>query len=391
MPHATDLQNAEDDQEQALIDQVLDARNPLELNRELEPGEKADDAQDFEDIGDDDLADDEDAKSGQDTRRQYEDSAEQMSHGLDAFMQNDGLQGLTSNNAHDDEGLDDLFGDRPSPPRDARDATGHTYLRLEDTDDLFDFDDSVPLPTKSQPRPVSQLLELQASALSQSLTVSPQDVPLSKEQQLQQQLFAESRSGLRQLEVSLAPTGNQEEFMAWMWPKFERNTVPRFMDLLPPKKARYVGKTIPKPPKPVNPTKVSLELAQDQEKSFKVSSAPSKRTYEEMEELGIIHIQQEIADEKSDAEDLGMESSSETEAIGGVSWQDLQIICEDWETRSLAGSISSSEARPHNDRSANGRASVDNNSDPDHGTNCSRAKVRGMNLISFRADTNTRL
>lgn len=385
MPHATAPHNAEDDQDQALIDQVLDAQNPLDFNRELEPGEKADDAEDYEDIGDDDLADDEDTTNRQDLQRQHEDGADQISNGLDAFMRDEGLQGVTSGNAHEDEGLDDLFGDHPSPPRDAKDATGQSQLKLEDVDDLFDFGDSVPLPAKSQTPPASQLPESQASAsrtLFQPVTLVPQDAPSSKDQQLQQKLFAESRLGLGQLDVSPAPPGNQEEVLALMWPKFERNTVPRFMDLLPPKRAHYVGKTIPKPPKPLNPTKFSLELAQDQEKSFKVSSAPSKRTLEDTEELDIIIIRQETVDEKTDEENEDMRSDFEEEAVGGVSWQDLQIICEDWDTRSLADSIASDEARPRNDGTLNGRAFGDFENDPDHGVEWPSVKVSEIDLTS---------
>ena len=59
MPHATEPHDVEADRDQALIERVLDPQNTeLDWTRELEPGEKADDAVDFEDIGGDDLADD---------------------------------------------------------------------------------------------------------------------------------------------------------------------------------------------------------------------------------------------------------------------------------------------------------------------------------------------
>ena len=370
MPHATETHSAEDDLDQALIDQVLDVQNPFDFNRELEPGEKAVDAQNYEDISDDDLADDEDAKSGQGTQRQNEYGAAQISNDLDAFMQDEALQDLASGSGQEDGGLDDLFGDHPSPPANTKETAALSQLKLEETDDLFDFDDSTPLPVQSQPQPVSQLPESQGSAsqkLFQPVAFGHEDAPLSKEQQMQEQLFAMSRSGLGYPDASHGSPEVEEDMLAILWPKFERNTIPKFMDLLPPKRARYVGKTIPKLPKPVNPTKISLELAQDQEKSFRVSSAPSKRTHEESEELGIIDIQLETADERSDEEDVNMESDFEEDAPGGVSWQDLQIICEDWDTRSLAESLADDDARSHNVRTANGGVFGQSDNDPDHG------------------------
>ena len=102
--------------------------------------------------------------------------------------------------------------------------------------------------------------------------------------------------------------------------------------------------TNPKTPKPVNPTKISLELAQDQEKNFRVLSAPNKRAYEDMEETGLIWIQDEIMNEKTNEENGDMESDMENDTTGGLSWQDLQILCEDWDTRSLSDSVVSDQA-----------------------------------------------
>ena len=341
MPHATEPQNGEDDRDQALIERVLDPQNAeVDWNRELEPGEKADDAVDFEDIGDDDLADDEEVDGGRDFQTQGEEDVDTTSNGLDAFMQDGDLYGSTSGNAHEDEVLDDLFGERPSP-RDMDAGAGQLHVKLEHENNLFDFGDNEPLTAQSQ-APLAQ------ETLSQPLYSPPtgafKDGPLSKEQQIQQELFAMSRLGQGHFDVLPAPPENQEELLASLWPKFKRNTIPKFMDLLAPKKARYTGMTNPKTPKPVNPTKISLELAQDQEKNFRVLSASNKRANEDMEEPGLISIQEEIVNERTNEENGDMESDLENDTIGGISWQDLQIICEDWDTRSLSDSVASDQA-----------------------------------------------
>lgn len=341
MPHATEPHNVEDDRDQALIERVLDPQNTeLDWTRELEPGEKADDAVDFEDIGDDDLADDEEVDGERDLQGQSEEDVDTTSNGLDALMQDGDLYGSTSGNIQEDEGLDDLFAD-PQSPRDTDGGAGQPHVKLEHADDLFDFGDNEALTAQPQAPPAQ---ETPSQPLYSPATGAFKDAPLSKEQQIQQELFAMSRLGQSHFDVLPAPPENQEELLASLWPKFKRNTIPKFMDLLAPKKAHYTGMTNPKTPKPVNPTKISLELAQDQEKNFRVLSASNKRAYEDVEESGLVSIQAEIVNEKTNEENGDMESDLENDTTGGISWQDLQILCEDWDTRSLSDSVASDEA-----------------------------------------------
>jgi len=329
MPHATALHGSDDE---ALIEQILDPSYQIDFNRELEPGEKADDAVDFEDISDDDLADDEEADSRQDTQTGQEHGNGVGSEDLDAFTPDDDISGLTNGKDHQDESLDDLFGDEPSSPGEAKDVTRHAHVGLEDVDDLVIFNNGEPAIAQSRPGLMSHL-SVPHKPSNQPIAVP---VILSAQERKQQELFAQSRHGMGNPDYVPAPPENQEELLASLWPKFQKDTVPRFMDLLPPKNARYVGKTIPKPPKPVNPTKISLELAQDQEKGFRLLSTSSKRAHEDTEATGIVIIQLDTVDEKMDEEDVDMESDFENEVIGGVSWQDLQIACEDWDTGSTA-------------------------------------------------------
>ena len=349
MPHAIALHQSEDDQDDRLIQQVLDApttEDPFGLNRDLEPGEKAEDAVDFEDISDDDLAEDEGTEGEQGFPIGGENENGASSVKLEVFTQDVDFPRLLNgnglaDNAHDD----DLFGEHLSSPVETDAVTGQ--IRIEhDQHDLSDFDDSGSPQAQLfsfSTSPLSRHVEAPGKTLSGPTTPSSKESPSSKELQRQQELLAMSRNGATNTDGLPAPPENREELLASLWPKFKRDTIPKFMDLLPPKRARYLGKSIPKPPKPISPTKVTLELALDQVKSFKVSSMPNKPNTEESSSQGIVIIQEEIVVEKKDEEDMDIESDFENELVRGISWQDFQIICEDWDTRSTAESIGSEQ------------------------------------------------
>ena len=347
MPHATEIRDAQEEEDDRLIQLALDpdpdnAIN-IDFNRELEPGEKADDAIDFGDLSDDDLADEEDESAVPSApSRTVEDDG---SFGdLGVLTQEEGLPELTSGSGNDGDGFDDLFGDdMPSSPVDIKEGTKvvkpvirpnglTTSFELEEDEELASSSGVLSglAPSQSQKLPASS-----DASMFRSVNFSSKDAALSKEQQIQQALFAMSGSGAA-TDYLPAPPENQEELLASLWPKFERDTTPRFMDLLPPKKARYVGKTLIKKPKPVLPTKLNLELAADQEKSFRISSGFSRKTQEEAERQGLILISELVSAEKSSDDDLEVESDFEHEPVGGVTWQDLQIICEDWDIHSSA-------------------------------------------------------
>ena len=345
MPHAMQDHDTQEEEDDRLIQLALDPdpENTLDIdfNRELDPGEKADDAIDFGDLSDDDLADEEDgATVPHAANRIGEDDG---SFGdLGALTQEEGLPELTSGSGNDGDGFDDLFGDdMPSSPVDVKESAKvvKPVIRPNGLTASFDLEDDEELANSPGVLPglsASQNQKLPASSdptMFRPVQYSSKDAALSKEQQIQQALFAMSGSGTA-TDYPPAPPENQQELLASLWPKFERDTIPRFMDLLPPKKARYVGKTPLKKLKPVHPTKVNLELATDQEKGFRVFSGPSKKTQEEGERRGLILVPEVVLAEKSSSADLEVESDFENEPIGGVTWQDLQIICEDWDTHS---------------------------------------------------------
>jgi transcription initiation factor TFIID subunit 1 len=134
------------------------------------------------------------------------------------------------------------------------------------------------------------------------------------------------------------PPANNEELLASIWPGFDRDSPPNFMSLLPPKKAYFIGKTPLKPPRPVQPTKISLELEQDQEKLFRLSGTATYRqraVQEEAEQKGLIFIENEDDKDKNTSDDEDVFMEIENEPIGGVGWHDIEVACEDWDSMLL--------------------------------------------------------
>ena len=384
MPHATVPGGSVDEQDDSLIQQVLDPENQIDFSRELEPGEKAVDAVDFGDLSDDDLADDEDVQGAQISQTDYTDRlGETLGETLKAtraYGLGNELQVSVDENATLNDGFDDLFDDAPPSSGDGN----HGALDLQSGSDVlnhsFGFVDDQRLHRHQEPPAKSSFITSRSSFKApihnflHADTLDPPGTLLSREQQLQQELFAMSRSGAGDLDC-VPELKNQKQLLASLWPKFEHDTIPRFMDLLPPKRARYMGKTFPKQLKPVSPSRISLELAQDQEKSFKVSSASNKRSFEDMERLDFVHVLQHRSEDKKSDEDIFLESFSDSEKIGGTTWEDLQIVGEDWDVRNLEESLGNDPVKNAFVRAGNGDADRNVGSHQERKTHSSISKA----------------
>ena len=378
MPHATGPQDARNDEEDGiLIGRVLNPGHPLDieggldLQRDLEPGEKADDAVDFGDLSDDDLAEDEDVAGGP-TLNRYGSSSDSFK----AFVEDQDLPALTNGDDPEDDGMDDLFGDKPSVFLDPDGRPRRFEVGLSDPDVIFDKDKELLQHGTSTWPPPPPSGSRHESPLHRAL-LDFKDTPLSREQQLQMELFEMSRPGQDTLP---APPENQEELLASLWPKFKRNIIPKFIDLLPPKRARYVGKVTPKPPRPVNPTKIALDLAQDQEKIFKAWPVSGRGSSNDTVHSSNFIIEHETISEKAHEEYMELGSDFESDAVGGVSWQDLQVACEDWDTSCGVDSLSPEQTDHYRFK----QAEKDGCQDRDHGEKPSEdsppAKVSGKKM-----------
>ena len=311
----------------------IDGLNDLVANLD-DPGEKAEGAIDYADIDDDDLAEDEDEARASMPGQPHFDLL--PAHGRDN-VRGDGLNGIKLEDGLGADNLDDLFGDVPSSPTNERHAAHHETVAA-----AYDFEEDEifgePIgPVQDGSFPIfgtgHDIISAGDEANEGLFGPGSQDEPVSEELLQQQELFARSRAAFHYRDLPAPTPENEEEALALMWPKFEKNSLPKFMELMPPKKARYVGKIPMKPPKPPQLTKVNLEIEADQEKSFKVSAGLQKRKYDLQRDSGLTPILTQDASE-DDADEEEVDSDYENNLIGGKSWRDLQVICADWDLES---------------------------------------------------------
>jgi len=241
-------------------------------------GEKDDNAQDYEDISDDDLPEEEEA-----TGPSISD-----------------LPGLTDDNGTSND-TDDLFGE----------GRGSSPFELDDHDDEIHVEADSMETSQDQNE---NLFEINFPGWSQRYAAaSNQDLSIP------------------------APAESEEDLLKQSWPKFQKGIILNWSELLPTKKAHYIPKLPLKAPKPLNPTKVSLDLAPDQEKLFRTAgpgTTDKNKRILEAEAKGLVPIIEDSADEQENDEDmLDWGIPPESEKLGGVTWTDLQIICDDWDSK----------------------------------------------------------
>jgi hypothetical protein len=285
-------------------------------NRELDRGEKADDAVDYEDIGDDDLPEEELASiSGEDDGFNLEEfsgtavqeSGDNADHNDDDAMErelfgDDGFDLDAGEAHHEDRPLDSIEGSHG-----ANASRGTTSTQGQPTFRKVAYEEAPQEEEEDDPEYLEQMALFQ-----QARSKKPDD----KEQE--------------------APKTTLEEFEK-VWPNFEPDKPPRFFSLVPRKRAYYIPKVPQKPPKLMVFSKVSLELATDQEKSFRLppTVVPAKTMRQEEAEGGMIYIMNDAEESRQTDEQLDLDNIDtfdEGEKIGNVSWNDLMIACEDWNT-----------------------------------------------------------
>jgi hypothetical protein len=206
---------------------------------------------------------------------------------------------------------DDLFGDGPSSPAGAADGQrSFTDGRGPDEDENSD------LASEHE-----DAIATDAQGLDQDL-----DEDKLAQLRIQRELFAQSGK--------TAPTTQEENIEQWIkhdFPGYDRNEIPQFHRLFPPKPRQFVGKTPLKPPKPIKPTKVNLELDQDQKAHFNSNASPRKRPWEGDDSVVVVEVLQDV---EGDTESTAEESDMEEQLPGGITMQDLEILCADFDTLS---------------------------------------------------------
>jgi transcription initiation factor TFIID subunit 1 len=320
--------------------------------------DKAEDAVDYEDFSEDDLPDEEEPTNtgdrsgdeGDDALRSlYADPlpdslaavpAQPATTGHDGYDEKDVAMGDLFG-----EGEDNLFGEHSSPEEVRQPAPqprpGGLALPSKSGLSLPPFAGAFAqtrAPLRQSPTPMSppSFQERDYSAMSPaSMASTDDDEGLDPEVALQRRLFKDSRRRNAGEDVLTGPIDTDMELFHTLYPGYEESRAPLFVDLFPSRNVEYKGKVPLKPPKAVLPTKPVLNILQDQERIFKAVTATNKAGLESTFNNSIITLRAEN-EEKDDSDDeFDAINFDEDERIGGISMQDLALICQDWDAASI--------------------------------------------------------
>lgn len=259
-------------------------------------GSRAADAEDYEDISDDDLPDEEPAGTG------------------------------SGHRSGDDDELGDIFGDVGPEPDADTDVPGLTddHGTSNELDELFEGSDD------------DDLFGEKGDANEEAKATTP-EAEVEPEKESLESLMAINFPGYRSNQDPNIPAPleieNNDALVKAFWPDFEQDTILQYDRILGPSKTYFVPKAPLKTPKPLAPTKVSLDVAPDQEKLFRASGparSSKRKRAEEAEAKGWVAIYEESSDEQSDVDDFDYTIPRPDSVIGrGLSWAKLEALCEE--------------------------------------------------------------
>ncbi|KAG6014877.1 hypothetical protein E4U54_004728 [Claviceps lovelessii] len=273
-------QDAADDREIArLLEQSQDGGDGgLKLDdTPFDQTNKADDAEDFEDISDDDLPEEE--------------------PGGGASLEMPALtdDGGTSHDA------DDLFGEGPSSPTDAVAGPSSPATRVHDTDGADDA------------HPVDSSLSFSA---------------------LNFDLDPHINGAANQDPDIPAPAETVEDLLKAAWPAFRKGRVLTWSELLPPKKAIWKEKKPAKKPKHLVTSKLTLELSADQEKTFRIpgnANSITKHRALDITFASLVRCEKGTDEQAEDTLQFDLDQESDSETIMGFTLRDIELACEDYD------------------------------------------------------------
>ncbi|KAG5975793.1 hypothetical protein E4U55_007563 [Claviceps digitariae] len=275
-------QDAADDREIArLLEQSQDGANGgLKLDdTPFDQTNKADDAEDFEDISDDDLPEEEPGGSA--------------SLEIPALTDDGG----TSNDA------DDLFGEGPSSPTDPVAGPPSPATHVRDTDGGDD------------PHPVDASLSFSA---------------------LNFDLDPHMNGAANQDPDIPAPAETVEDLLKAAWPAFRKGRVLTWSELLPPKKAIWKEKKPAKKPKHLVTSKLTLELAVDQEKTFRIPGNDKPSTKQRPSDTTfatLVRCDTGTAEQAEDTLQFDLDQESDSETVMGFTLRDIELACQDYDVQ----------------------------------------------------------
>jgi transcription initiation factor TFIID subunit 1 len=238
---------------------------------------KADDAEDFEDISDDDLPDEEEPSASTSVE----------------------LPGLTDDGGTSND-PDDLFGDGPSSPTDPVLGPPSPATHVRDADAIDDTQPTEPgmsFPGMSfDPEP----------HLNGAANQDP-DIP--------------------------APAETVEDLVKTAFPDFKKGHTLVLNKLFPPKQAFWKEKKPPKKPKRLVTSKLTLELDQDTITSFRLhGTATSTISLDHDGTRDLVRCDGESLGEKEDVAQFDIDRESDSELVDGRTLQDFEMACTNWST-----------------------------------------------------------
>lgn len=379
MPHATDDDVMGDTEENTATQDFLQEfggqayifGSDVEHDRAFDQTDKADDAVDYEDISDDDLPIEEETTNHVSGGEEDDDFFSQLPKALgglpseppqpnaNGFHINHDVKEQHSDNLFGEvDDSQELFGERSSSPDQHRTAsTNHAHppqqrpggLALPSKSSLAlpGFTTSYQHPHLQQARHGSESMSPHSSFQDDGYSPAASfesdvddEAGLSKLELDQRRLFKQAARRQKGEKIDEDMQDVDLDFFYSVFPRFETNQVPDFLDLFPPRPVAYRGKVPLKPPRTVQPTKLSLDLLPDQEKSFKAPGLANKSGEDQMRRDGLVYFGRGSQDADSD-DDLAWSTVDENERIGGVTMQDLAVICGDWDAPSVASDAAS--------------------------------------------------
>jgi hypothetical protein len=346
-------------------------------NYELDPGEKSENAVDYEDMSDDDLPEEEEATNRPDAGPANDDDgdADFTAQLNGALFEEDAPETNGTNGFHNDDDDGGLFGDGEED----NDLFGDHFSSSPVQERKPDLAAQNQQPQAPQagglalPGKIGGGLALPKLAVGQSSnsqfhaspnSMSPPDLaaddalsPAASSTMhdddedddgevdeitlMQRELFKISRQHAAGENVGWGGFADKDKDEHRRWfPSWESDEIPKFTQLFRPLPGTYRGKLPPKPPKPVQPTKIALELLPDQERSFKTATVTGKNAQDSYTGRELISCDFGVAANDESDDDLALSEIDQSEVIGGVTMQDLAIICENWDIPSNAsGSV----------------------------------------------------
>ena len=272
-------QDAADDREIAkLLDQSQGGTSGgLKIDdTPFDQSNKADDAEDFEDISDDELPE------------------EEPSAGASLEMPGLTDDGGTSNDA------DDLFGEGPSSPADVVMGAPSPGAQVRDVD------------TGDDTQPTDLALSFPGINFDQEPHINAAD---------------------NQDPDIPAPAETVEDLLKAAWPAFKKGHILTWSEILPPKKAVWKEKKPLRKPKRLVTSKLTLELDADTATAFRVPGpqASEKRfRTDKPDSKGLIRCDWGSDDEEQDTVQFDLDQGSDSETVMGFSLRDIEMACEDW-------------------------------------------------------------